>query len=233
MPALFPPPFQNQSPQKSPTYTHNSMQSYGQHQQMHMAPVPGSLTVRPNSSQMNVPIPTMNTSSPVYHPRWEVAHAINMTEENEDIAPLASESKYNNMLSSKYGSRDTPDQQGIAPNLDAGPASDNRHSRVKGNPNCSQRSLMSLSVDGMGNSQQDLGDTNYLSALFNSSLKINGSKPSASRTNMASSGHLAGTMEMSVNTLEGDQLSDFGDSALMKMTESQADMSFGNVFDER
>jgi hypothetical protein len=50
---------------------------------------------------------------------------------------------------------------------------------------------------------------------------------------MAGSGQLAGTMEMSVNTLDTpEDMSYFGDSAMMKMTESQAEMSFGNVFED-
>lgn len=237
LPALFPPPFQNQSLQRSPTYAQqHSMQNYGQQQQpqMHMAPTPGTHTVRPNSSQMNMPIPNMNTSAQIGRPRWENVRSISMTEENEDIAPLASESKYSTMFSTRNGNKETQDHhhQGNTSSLDAALTSDYRSNRPKATANNSQRSLMSLSVDGMGTSQ-DLGDTNYLSALFNSSLKISGNKPSAMKTNATSSSQLSGTMEMSVNTLEGDQLSDFGDSAFIKMTESQAEMSFGNVFEER
>lgn len=106
--------------------------------------------------------------------------------------------------------------------------------------NSSAMSIMSLSVDGI--SQLEYTDPNNLGPLFNSSLRLGGhaNPKNAPRRSGSAEGDssvcnyekgMASVFEMSVNTL-GDQLSDFGDSLVMRMTESQAEMSFGNVFDE-
>jgi hypothetical protein len=268
IPALFAPSFHNhahpnmhQSMQQSISMQQHYVQQQQQqhHQpQMHMSPhvssVPGSQTVRPIGSHMNMPVPNMNPSSSSAIERstlsWEVRSKQRPTEENEYVAPLASESNHGG-FPSKYGvSKDNADHQSSITSLDVVLSSERQQqqqhqqqqqqqypSRVRPNMgNFSQRSLMSLSVDGMGASFRDFGgDPNYLSALFNSSLKITANnKPSTNRTNnMASSSHLAGTMEISVKSLdEEEDLSYFGDSAMMRMTDSQAEMSFGNVFED-
>jgi hypothetical protein len=265
IPALFAPSFHNQahpnmhqSMQQSLSMQHHYGQQQQQHQQphMHMSPhvpsVSGSQTVRPIiGSQMNMPVPNMNPSSSAMErptSSWEVRSKQRPTEENEYVAPLASENNHG-VFPSKYGvSKDNHasfvDHQSSITNLDVVLSSERQQqqqqqypSRVRPNMgNFSQQSLMSLSEDLMGTSLSNFGgdNANYLSALFNSSLKITtNNKPSTNRINMASSGHLAGTMEISVNTLDKEEdLSYFGDSAMMKMTESQAEMSFGNVFED-
>lgn len=86
--------------------------------------------------------------------------------------------------------------------------------------NCSQNSFMSMTEDGLQS------DPNLLSGFFNSSLKIGSQK--LDRGN-SSRFEKTNAMEMSLNTI-----GEFGDTSLatMKMTDSQANMSFGNVFDE-
>jgi hypothetical protein len=285
VPALFASPFHNQAPQQMHQSMQQSLQqslqqlsmqqqhNHGQHSPPHMhlahpvsSSVPGSHTVRPVGSQSNMPVPNMNpssSSSSTDRPAslWNNGRSKSCpSEENEFIAPLASESN-RGVFSSKYGSGMNKDASNAAvavavadyhassTSLDVALASERQHQpppppstrfRQANNGNFSQRSLMSLSVDGMGNSHDFGSDANYLSALFNSSLKITTTKPSTTATttagrtgNMAGSGQLAGTMEMSVNTLdEPEDMSYFGDSAMMKMTESQAEMSFGNVFED-
>jgi hypothetical protein len=98
-------------------------------------------------------------------------------------------------------------------------------------------SLQSLSIDGI--------DPNSLSTLLNASTRLGGHSCTAANPKTAPRRHgsgdgdssinyekgMASVFEMSVNTI-GDEMSDFGDSAVMRMTESQAEMSFGNVFED-
>ena len=124
----------------------------------------------------------------------------------------------------------------------------------KNHQSSSHLSVMSLSVGDMGLSDDGLGDmpsnlTSQLAAIrnekdlasrFNSSLRLGrgsqSSRPSASnKRNSANSdvvdiSHSA-YMDMSVATL-GDRLSEYGDMSVARMTESQANMSFINVFEE-
>lgn len=109
-------------------------------------------------------------------------------------------------------------------------------------------SVMSLTMDDMDRPEDD---ANQLSSLLNNSMRIS-NQPKAAPTRMkrASSvegdssatdsggssvglgGSLLGALDMSVATL-GDRMSDFGDGSMHKMmTDSQAEMSFGNVFEE-
>jgi hypothetical protein len=94
-------------------------------------------------------------------------------------------------------------------------------------------SVMSLSIDGT--------NPESLGPLFNSSLRLSshaGGRNHSKRTkddgdssSIYEKGTSSSIFEMSVNTL-GDQLSEFGDSGVMRMTESQAEMSIGNVFED-
>ena len=72
-------------------------------------------------------------------------------------------------------------------------------------------------MDGIPQSGGSGDDSNYLSQLFDSSLKIGSTKNHKSRDNFG--------MEMSVNTLGGD-FSDFGDSMM------RSDLSLTGVFDD-
>lgn len=91
--------------------------------------------------------------------------------------------------------------------------------------NASQQSLMSYSEDGFQS------DPNLLSGFLNSSLKITGlsSKLDKSQPTKTDKSNSVNAMEMSLNTI-----GEFGDISMnaMKMTESQANMSLANVFDE-
>jgi hypothetical protein len=125
--------------------------------------------------------------------------------------------------------------------------------------NGSAISVMSLSVDNIGGSSManDITDPNDLGPLFNSSLKlgrsINTNDSSSTRVfNPKTAPRRAGShgdgeptmlydkgaasvLEMSVNTL-GDDDEDtylgFGESTVLPMSDSQANMSFANVFEE-
>jgi hypothetical protein len=120
--------------------------------------------------------------------------------------------------------------------------SDDKHgydaSSAKGKFNSSTMSVMSLSVDGLNH--PEITDPNALGPLFNTSLKLGTtSQKNVPRRLGSLDGDssityekgMASVFEMSVNTL-GDQLSEFGDSVLMPMSESQAEMSLGNVFED-
>ena len=109
--------------------------------------------------------------------------------------------------------------------------------------NGSAMSIMSLSVDnlGGGDSVADVTDPDHLGPLFDSSLKLGTSKPttkdsfrlkrSNSNEESISQEHgMTSVLEMSVNTI-GGEMSELDDS-YVKMTASQADMSFANVFEE-
>jgi hypothetical protein len=114
------------------------------------------------------------------------------------------------------------------------------------NKNSDYMSVMSLSVGDI--LQSDYLDPNNLGPLFESSVKVSGNSQSLSSSNFYGGSSMIrfppkrlgssdlmyiekGAYEMSVNTIP-DASVDFGDSALMKMTYSQDDMSFFHAFDE-
>lgn len=117
----------------------------------------------------------------------------------------------------------------------------------KNHHSSSHLSVMSLSVGDMGLGDDAIGDmpsafTNQLAAIrnekdlssrFNSSLRLGrqSNKSSGKRTATSNDMSQSGFMDMSVATL-GDRLSEFGDMSAARMTDSQANMSFSNVFEE-
>jgi hypothetical protein len=107
-----------------------------------------------------------------------------------------------------------------------------------------QESSMNISVDMLGagsnHNQTGVDPTDNLGSLFNSSLRLSSSNQpkTAPPRRMGSGDHdnnsmiagsFGGMLDMSVATL-GDNV--FEDTSLMRMTESQANMSMGDVFDE-
>jgi len=103
-------------------------------------------------------------------------------------------------------------------------------------------SIMSLSIGDMQTSlpehapATDLTDPDDLAPLFNTSLRVGGRRDATSRLSSSVStgfhSSLGHGMDMSVATL-GDRLSDFGEVSIQRLTESTADMSFSNVFEEK
>jgi hypothetical protein len=102
-------------------------------------------------------------------------------------------------------------------------------------------SVMSLSIGDMQepvtlHSVRDQEEIDSLTPMFNSSMRFGGERPIRRVPRRTNSGDgnsldLAHVMDMSVATL-GDRLSEFGDESMARMTSSQANMSFSNVFDE-
>ena len=116
----------------------------------------------------------------------------------------------------------------------------------KMHPSSSHLSIMSLSMGDMGlgddipienpSEPACLADEKDLSTRFNNSLRLgrhsSGNSAAAQRNTSNDASHSA-FMNMSVATLGGDRFTDeFGDMSVVRMTESQANMSFSNVFEE-
>lgn len=109
---------------------------------------------------------------------------------------------------------------------------------ARNNNSSAHLSVMSLSISDMQSHDSNDGITpNDLAPMLNSSLRVGerkSSRPVASlRRNVSGDGNkcdLGHVMDISVATLGG--LSDFGEGSVTKMSDSQADMSFSNVFEE-
>ena len=97
-------------------------------------------------------------------------------------------------------------------------------------------SAMSLSIGDMHSQVSETTNPDDLAPLFNTSLRVGGRRDATSRLNTSVStglhSSLGHVMDMSVATL-GDRLSDFGEASIQRLTESTADMSFSNVFEDK
>jgi hypothetical protein len=104
--------------------------------------------------------------------------------------------------------------------------------QVNGGASAQNLSIMSLSIGDM-NVTSEPTNADSLAAMLNSSLRVGSRKTGRQSGSVgeANNSDLAHVMDMSVATL-GDRLSDFGDTSLPRMSESQSNMSFVNVFEE-
>lgn len=132
-------------------------------------------------------------------------------------------------------------------NANTGASSD-----YKNHQSSSHLSIMSLSVGDMGIGEDVVTEVpsstegnlasqlaavrssdKDLSTRFNNSLRLGRSKPgkrNSTNSEVTDISH-SGYMDMSVATL-GDRMSEFGDMSAARMSDSQANMSFVNVFEE-
>ena len=111
---------------------------------------------------------------------------------------------------------------------------------TKFNMSSQHLSALSLSMDDMGHDD----DYNQLGTLLNNSMRLSiraphkynikntdGGSLTDHGSGTSNTGTLLAGLDMSVATL-GDRFSDFDGSVARMMTDSQTDMSFGNVFDD-